>query len=270
MNKTFSDFASVRSRTNFGKSAGEALVFCPVCAGDAHFLMRRPSDVSCSDRFVEVPRLGWGEDIDYWQCDGCAHIFSRDFDDWDNDMFRRRIYNKDYALFDPGYLGTRPGLIADAVLDLMKPPLSLLDYGAGEGVLSKRLRAAGFDVTNYEPMGGNTVLQPASADLVLCIEVVEHAPFPGRTFEELHRALRPGGALIISTLLANEALEHSAWWLGPRNGHVCAFSPQSLDALAPDILSVTPGVHLYGGEALPRDRLLELCKRIDKALLCER
>lgn len=270
MNRTINEFASVQPRTKSRKPSAETLAFCPVCAGDAHFLMRRPSDVSCSDRFVEVPRLGWGEDIDYWRCDGCAHIFSRNFDDWDNNLFRKRIYNSDYALFDPGYLGTRPGLIAEAICDLMAPPLSILDYGAGEGILSQRLRAAGFDVENYEPMGGNTELQPNSADLVLCIEVVEHAPFPGRTFEDLHRALRPGGALIISTLLANEALEHSAWWLGPRNGHVCAFSPQSLDALAPDILSVTPGVHLYGGSSQKREELVALCKRIDSALLCER
>jgi SAM-dependent methyltransferase len=39
----------------------------------------------------------------------------------------------------------------------------------------------------------------ASFDTVLCSEVLEHVPEPGRLFEEAARMLKPGGMLILST-----------------------------------------------------------------------
>lgn len=38
-----------------------------------------------------------------------------------------------------------------------------------------------------------------SADLVVCLDVVEHLDLPQRFFAEAHRVLRPGGALLFST-----------------------------------------------------------------------
>jgi SAM-dependent methyltransferase len=38
-----------------------------------------------------------------------------------------------------------------------------------------------------------------SAGGVLCLEVLEHLPAPHRAVEEMHRVLRPGGALLLTT-----------------------------------------------------------------------
>ncbi|HET7039237.1 MAG TPA: class I SAM-dependent methyltransferase, partial [Gemmatimonadales bacterium] len=42
-------------------------------------------------------------------------------------------------------------------------------------------------------------LRDASADLVLCTEVLEHVPDPGQALREVRRVLRPGGVAIVST-----------------------------------------------------------------------
>lgn len=50
-------------------------------------------------------------------------------------------------------------------------------------------------------------LKPESFDLVLCSEVIEHAPEPERVVAGLRRVLRPGGALVLSTPQARSTLE---------------------------------------------------------------
>jgi len=45
---------------------------------------------------------------------------------------------------------------------------------------------------------GDLPLRTASADLVLCTEVIEHVTDPVRVLFEAHRVLRPGGSLILS------------------------------------------------------------------------
>lgn len=42
-------------------------------------------------------------------------------------------------------------------------------------------------------------LEPASFDLVLCSEVVEHVPDPAAAVQGIHGLLKPGGTLILST-----------------------------------------------------------------------
>lgn len=42
-------------------------------------------------------------------------------------------------------------------------------------------------------------MQPASFDLILCSEVVEHIPASDRAFVQLRRLLRPDGVLVLST-----------------------------------------------------------------------
>ena len=50
-------------------------------------------------------------------------------------------------------------------------------------------------------------LQPESFDLVLCSEVIEHAPDPSRVVAGLRRVLRPGGTLVLTTPQARSTLE---------------------------------------------------------------
>lgn len=60
-------------------------------------------------------------------------------------------------------------------------------------------------------------LEPQSFDLVLCTEMIEHAPHPARVLRGIHRLLRPGGVLVLSTPQAFSTVEllgRVAFWPG--------------------------------------------------------
>lgn len=52
-----------------------------------------------------------------------------------------------------------------------------------------------------------SALEPASFDVVLCSEVIEHIPEPAAVLATAHRLLRPGGSLVLSTPQARSPLE---------------------------------------------------------------
>jgi ubiquinone/menaquinone biosynthesis C-methylase UbiE len=147
--------------------------------------------------------------------------------------------NEDIARFFDELSGTRNALFhghpvldyeqqrrAEAVLDALaaRPGDAILDIGCGnardiiamlragarvvgvdlsEGMIaqaSRDLSAAGYADVRLE-VGDATRLQFADAtfDRVLCSEVIEHIPDAPRALAEIHRVLKPGGTLAIST-----------------------------------------------------------------------
>src|ERR1044072_6396492 len=58
------------------------------------------------------------------------------------------------------------------------------------------------DIASSLPLPDN------SQDIVLCSEVVEHLVEPARLFAEMHRVLKPGGHLILTTDNCPSALQH--------------------------------------------------------------
>lgn len=71
-------------------------------------------------------------------------------------------------------------------------------------------------------------------DHIICTEVVEHVPDPAVTMAELHRILKPGGNLAVSTpaMLPEMACWKLSWeyWHAP-GGHVRIFKPGALGEL---------------------------------------
>jgi 2-polyprenyl-3-methyl-5-hydroxy-6-metoxy-1,4-benzoquinol methylase len=51
---------------------------------------------------------------------------------------------------------------------------SVLDYGCGKGTLGKTLKRAGIDVRSYDPAIEEFSSLPKPADLVACVDVLEH------------------------------------------------------------------------------------------------
>lgn len=89
-----------------------------------------------------------------------------------------------------------------------------------------------------QALGGALPLGEGVADLVLLVEVLEHLTEPDAVLREIHRVLKPGGRLFLTT--PNYQLP-SAWplleWLADKSGrvaqmrdaqHVQRFSPASL------------------------------------------
>jgi 2-polyprenyl-6-hydroxyphenyl methylase/3-demethylubiquinone-9 3-methyltransferase len=104
----------------------------------------------------------------------------------------------------------------------------VLDIGCGGGILAEALAASGATVTAIDmaeaPLavaklhqlesGADVRYERATAedfarehaaefDIVTCLEMLEHVPFPSRIVESVSRLLRPGGQAFFSTINRN-------------------------------------------------------------------
>jgi SAM-dependent methyltransferase len=81
----------------------------------------------------------------------------------------------------------------------------VLDVGCGDRPYAQIFPGAvGFDVPGNEhaDLHGSLESIPVedeSFDVVLCLQVLEHVPDPAAAVRELHRVVRPGGRVLLST-----------------------------------------------------------------------
>lgn len=85
----------------------------------------------------------------------------------------------------------------------------LLDIGAGSSPYKKNIKHSRYVAVDVEDRGGGgevirgdltkgVPLPDATADIILCTEVLEHLPEHGKAMSELFRLLKPGGVLIVT------------------------------------------------------------------------
>lgn len=199
---------------------------CKICGGE--------TTVFGQKLFTDLRNESDSYDVTYHRCSECGFIFTSDFDHWSKEEFSANIYNEDYIKVDPDYVEKRPTLWVHSIARKVRKDESVLDYGAGNDVLASKLRRKGYDVVGWDPMWGSAPeFGDKKFDVVVSIEVLEHTPTPLETVKEIVSFLKPGGRIIMSTLL-NDVIKDEGvdyWYIAPRNGHVCMHSKKSLDIL---------------------------------------
>lgn len=234
--------ADISNRRRLGPVAsrwkGEKTCVCPVCQATARILDSVDFNKSCEGSKVHLPRSKMR--VDYYYCQSCGFCHAPALYRWGIDEFKSRIYNADYALVDPEFVETRPLGNADQLEKAFghhKHALSHLDYGGGDGRLSRRLREFGWRSSSYDPIidGVVDVEGLGRHDLVTAFEVFEHVPDMDALVSTLARVTKTKGLVLFTTLLSDGHIDPSGkldwWYAAPRNGHVSLYSSESLSIL---------------------------------------
>jgi arsenite methyltransferase len=119
------------------------------------------------------------------------------------DMIRRRRHVREALAAAPGErildVGCGPGFYARELLDEIGPDGSIVAVDASPDMLAlARRRCEGHGNVTFRE--GNAVALPvddADFDAALCVQVMEYVADPAVALAEMHRAVRPGGRVLV-------------------------------------------------------------------------
>ena len=120
---------------------------------------------------------------------------------------------------------------------------TVVEFGVGAGwnlAELKCTRRIGFDVSDFlesslrergiEFVSNSAALAASSADIVICHHMLEHALNPAASLAEIHRALKPGGKLLLHVPFEKEARYRHHDSTEP-NHHLFSWNAQTLGNL---------------------------------------
>lgn len=213
---------------------------CPVCGGVCLPHDSVDFNKSCLEqKGMELKPSGI--QIPYCLCETCGFCFSPEIVSWTLAEFEQRIYNRGYEVVDPDYVMRRPHLNHHSLMARFgkaSKQIRHLDYGGGNGYLSKLLRESGWASMSYDPFVNRDVdiSTYGKFDFITAFEVFEHVPNVDSLMSALRALLAPQGVILFSTLISNGHIEKGKpltwWYASPRNGHISLFTKESLATLA--------------------------------------
>ena len=209
---------------------------CPICSASSSFIDAVDFNKSCEE-FNDVFLEKSGQLIEYYQCCDCHFVFAHEMYLWTNAQLKEKIYNEEYFEIDPEHIEIRPKANAqyiDAIAGEYLKDIKHLDYGGGNGLLSRLLKDKGCNSQNYDPFYDHlqSLNQKDRFELITAFEVFEHVPNITEIINRLRDLLSENGIILFSTLLSDGEISKDkglAWWYAaPRNGHISLFSKKSL------------------------------------------
>lgn len=207
---------------------------CKVCGSDAPLHGLVDFNKSCEvNRGMYLPLTG--DPVWYYRCFACGFLFTRQFDNFTIEDWKREVYNEGYDAIDPdGANGERARHNAELVSNYAHyiGTTSILDFGGGNGALARNLVSMGFDAVSWDPMSG-AELPSMRFGLVCSFEVFEHATDPCKVVSDIKGLVADGGRLLFSTLTIDQLPPYSMdhWYVSPRNGHVSIHTRESLSRM---------------------------------------
>lgn len=209
---------------------------CPICESSTEKKASIPFDVS-QDGPDSPSQALKGTLIDFFQCRSCGHAFAPGLIDQSQAWMTKHIYNDDYPKYDADYLDEEKGRVKDQSNALVfgyhfaRKRIRHLDYGSGDGRLTKKLNAAGFDSAAYDPFS-NPAAPGGRFSLITAFEVIEHTSDPHAFLSALDGFADAQCLIRIGTLQNDGEAIDSWWYANPRVGHINLFSLRSMETLA--------------------------------------
>ena len=119
----------------------------------------------------------------------------------------------------------------------------VLDYGCGNGLLVDYFNKNGVNCFGYDKFHENPIeIVTAMYDVVTMVEVIEHTHAPFEEIDEIYKALKKGGKVMIETSFSDWLTEKDSY-IEPKVGHAMIFSHKGLDRLMTD-KGFTVGNHI--------------------------
>ena len=170
-------------------------------------------------------------------------------------------------------------LVSSTIRGLHRERGTLVDVGCGTGELRRYISDAidiyiGSDIVRYDGLPAEVVFKPVNldtgsvdlpdgeADVVACVETIEHVENPRALFRELSRLARPGGLIVVTTpnqlSLLNKLCfalkdQFAAFQEGPGlyPSHISALLPVDLVRMAQENHLVDFAISYPGGGRIP-------------------
>jgi hypothetical protein len=233
---------------------------CKVC-GDKSELY----DVVDLNRVINLKNYPFGLSgipIYYYRCVSCQLVFTKAFDQFSSEDWTNIIYNDEYyKKIDLAYEKNRTQLNIE-IIQGIKSVIGIknilgIDYGGGNGLLSRILQQRNIDYHTYDPFGETDIIDDkiGNFNLISSFEVLEHLTDPLSAFDRIVELATDKFILILSTQCSEGLLDESnrlANWnyVSPRNGHVTIFTKKAFISIAKkysmQYVSVSRGLHLFG------------------------
>lgn len=169
----------------------------------------------------------------YFQCSSCLTLFSDPIDQdgmvgGEHEEGRNISQNNE-----------RVDRIDKIVQPLNKQDINILDFGCGHGMFVSDLKKAGYENTiGYDAFNDYYSGLPKTNQfhIVNMTEVIEHISYPFVELQWIHKALVPGGCVMIETSFVDIAEQEDIpledfFYIAPQNGHCTIFSHHGLDLL---------------------------------------
>lgn len=149
----------------------------------------------------------------YYQCQNCRIIFAEPEErpEPEEEFARYETHENDPE--DEGYRNFLDQLFTP-LNKMIEPESKGLDFGSGPGpTLNLMFEEQGHKMQIYDPFyADDASVFKESYDFITATEVVEHLFHPGKEFDLLWSALRPGGYLGIMTKIAADDKQSFADW----------------------------------------------------------
>ena len=171
----------------------------------------------------------------YIHCTHCDLIFLEARLRPDRESERARYLEHNNSPLDERYRAYLSGFAHEALTPFVASPADILDFGSGpEPVFATVLEELGYRVDIYDPLfAPDRSWQEKSYDAVTMVEVAEHLFEPLEELRRVRSVLRPGGYLVLRTLLHYSDRERfRSWWYRKDCTHVCFYSPRSFEVAA--------------------------------------
>ena len=177
---------------------------CPICKNTTSLLDVVDFNKSCEEARGKFLPLS-GKPIYYEHCRICGFTHAPEFSNWTDQEFLDNIYNEQYIEVDPDYQSIRPTHNFDNIKNMFsnhKTEIKHLDYGGGNGELSRLLSADGWNSTSYDPFPNNDDISSLGKyNLITSFEVFEHVPNIDQLMKNLLSLMDKNCLILFTTLV---------------------------------------------------------------------